>query len=594
MARRGLVLLGAMLLAPLGAQAQWKASVFSGLASVSSGLDEVPGPGDSTTTESSMLIAPIRPSFARETARSTFALGYRPEVEYLRGADRQIEWNHYLDIAYRRALGKRTKLEAAYSFVKNSDPVRLFTDNIFVMPRSNFRELATTVSLGHEIARRTTIGIRFDNTLTRIDTSDPDETTFLKQSGFAGTASASYHFSVHQKVTGSYSALKFSPYEFADSGDVTRSLSNVPTVRAGISRFAFQLALAAARSSTTPSGMAAGARIGSPAGTDGVLPTASAESGSPAVADSSLPATARPPATAPAPPAADPLSTTTPAPPPPAPSPEPGGASGGGLPSPGTLVGVVTPPPTPAKKSRCKGKKTDKDCPANSNATAASGGGAGFVSTVAAAKPVPFATVNADGTVRTLGDPFHVLSLTYSYTRGTEFLFEITGGAMRDRNMSYIFGTQIERRFNVFWIGADFEHFLSHYGTMPASAGFPAAALSLTAGAGARSAFNAVTFRAGGNITRALEFQLSGSLSQSNANFVEHDVQARIARARLTYWLTDRLGLSATGDTFVEDRHDPDTTAFSRTRYYAGIQIHISPPPRRAERLPREELDRTR
>jgi hypothetical protein len=180
------------------------------------------------------------------------------------------------------------------------------------------------------------------------------------------------------------------------------------------------------------------------------------------------------------------------------------------------------------------------------------------------------------------------MSLTYTYTQGSAVLFQVSGGAMRDRNMAYIMGTEVERRFDRIWIGAGVQHFISYYGAMPTQGSVTANLLPLAPGTKPRSLFTAATLRVGGFVSRRTELELSGSVSQSTANFVQHDVQALIGRVRMTYWVTDRLGLTGTADSFGEDRHDASTPKFVRNRYFAGMQFHVSPPPRRPNHIGRD------
>jgi len=60
------------------------------------------------------------------------------------------------------------ELDFGHSFVKSSDPARLLTDNIFVMPRDNFRENATALTVTHDSFLAHSLEFRFDNTFTKI------------------------------------------------------------------------------------------------------------------------------------------------------------------------------------------------------------------------------------------------------------------------------------------------------------------------------------------------------------------------------------------------------------------------------------------
>jgi hypothetical protein len=238
-------------------------SLFTAPVTVSGGVEDVAGPNGGVVAEPSLLIAPIRPELMRTNQRSGFRLTYAPEVQFVRSGGRNLTfWNHAVDFALTHTLGRNTKLDAGHSFLRSSDPARLFADNLFVLPRNDFRENSTAVSVNHGFTRTTSLGLRFDNTITRITARDLPDGTYLNQYGVVGTASLSRQLSERQKFTGTYSLLKFSPYRFSTLDDATTFLSSLPSVRAGLSRFAVTLAMSSAAASASPAGIAGGNIVG--------------------------------------------------------------------------------------------------------------------------------------------------------------------------------------------------------------------------------------------------------------------------------------------------------------------------------------------
>jgi hypothetical protein len=484
--RHLLWLLGILLIASEPGRAQGKTSLFSGPVTISTGYENVIGPGGGTVAERSLLVTPIRPMLVKNTPRSNFRLSYTPEFEYLKNGTRELTfWNHAAELAYTHAFGRRTTFDLGHSFVRSSDPARLFADNLFVLPRNNFRENATAVTVRHDFTRYTTLGLRFDNTITRISGPERVSGTYLDEYGVVGTVALTRHLSEHQRVTGSYSMLKFSPYRFLTETDASGFLATVPTVRAGVSRFALTLALQASESATAPTGMMGGTAIGNPL--------------------------------------------------------SPGSPTGEGSIS----GGIVAPPPS-----------------------------AGAVEE----EPAPGSSPNTQA--KFMGDPFHTVALTYGLERAG-LVFEATGGVIADRDASYIFGTQIEKRLSRFWVAVGAHHYLSYYGPTPV-AGFPtgASTVPLAAGTRARSTFTAGMFTIGVKPARRTELELSAVASESKANFVVHHTRSLIGRARVSHWFTDRIGIFAMADSFSEDRNEIGSRDFDRQRYFGGLQFRLSQPPR--------------
>jgi hypothetical protein len=279
------------------------------------------------------------------------------------------------------------------------------------------------------------------------------------------------------------------------------------------------------------------------------------------------------------------------------------------------LVGVVTPLPTTTSTPTPTCQLVNNTCTTTTNVTTPSGGTStgvtstlqGTTSTItklsvaptsatptaaaptaadpAAASttdPPPSAntTAGSEGTTSStqlLGRPFHVVSATYTYAKDPGLLIEMSGGVMRDREMSYLMSLQVERRFDRLWVAGGFQRFLSFFGTLPFQGTGQAGIVPLPNGVQGRSVFSALTGRVGGKINRRTQLEMSVSLSKSTANFVAHDLNSAIARGRISYWLTERLSLFADVDSFYENVADVSTTQYDRQRYFGGVQVRFSP-----------------
>jgi hypothetical protein len=191
-------------------------------------------------------------------------------------------------------------------------------------------------------------------------------------------------------------------------------------------------------------------------------------------------------------------------------------------------------------------------------------------------------------TLTLLGEPFHVAAGTYSYQASRGLLFEVTGGAMADRDVSYLMGAQLQKSSDRLWMTLGFQHFLSIYRNIPA---LPVPTPTLRAGflldgnpspqppdTRGQSEYSAVTTSVDGKLGRNTELGIAASVSRSTANFVAHRVNSLVGSARITHWLSERFSIFASVDSIAEDRLQAGTMAFNRQRYLAGIQIRMAQP----------------
>lgn len=148
---------------------------------------------------------------------------------------------------------------------------------------------------------------------------------------------------------------------------------------------------------------------------------------------------------------------------------------------------------------------------------------------------------------------------------------------MHDRDMSYLMGLQVERRIDRLWFSGGFQRFLSYYGSVPFRGFQPPGTIALPNGGIAKSVFAAWTGSVGGKLNRRTDLEMSVSLAKSTANFIVHDVQSTIGRARISYWLSNKFSLFADFETFHENRNEIEVTHFNRQRYFGGVQVRLSP-----------------
>jgi len=150
---------------------------------------------------------------------------------------------------------------------------------------------------------------------------------------------------------------------------------------------------------------------------------------------------------------------------------------------------------------------------------------------------------------------------------------------MHDRDMSYLLGVQVERRVDRVWIAGGFQRFLSYYGPMPFQGSQPLGSIALPEGVTSRSVFSAWTGRVGGKLNRRTDMEMSMSLTKSTANFVVHDLQSTIGRARINYWLSNKLSLFADFESFHESGTQVEVMHYGRQLFFGGLLVRLSSTP---------------
>jgi len=522
---------------------QQRTSWFSNPFTISSGVDAIPMPDGGVSVQPVTLVAPSRFAIDGASPRTHWGFGYQPEFDLRFGTGQLNSWNHSADANFGHLFTRRTKLEFGHSFVKSTDPSRIFTDSIFVMPHDNFRENASALVLSHESSFRSTLTIRLDNTITKLHDAGDTGLAALNQYGVAGTAGISRRLGQRQKLTLSYSLIRFTPYRFDSEVSAARFAGNIPIIAAGIARYASTLALSVSRSSASPTGLAGNEPGVSPAPRPSSLPPGTVPSGGTATVGVS-------------PSISGPIISASPAVP---------------------LVGVVTPLLTTPSIPTESCELLNNACSTTAIVAAPSGGTSIFE---AGSTGNNAAAAGSEGELFTpqyLTNPFHVASASYTFLVNPGLFIEMSGGAMRDREMSYLMSMQVERRLDRVWFAGGFQRFLSYFGTLPFQGSAPPPGIiSLPNGIRGRSVFSDVTGRVGGKINRRTQLEMSLSLSRSAANFVTHDLETAIARARISYWINDRVTIFADADSFYENVSYVAASRTIRQRFFGGLQVRFS------------------
>jgi hypothetical protein len=170
--------------------------------------------------------------------------------------------------------------------------------------------------------------------------------------------------------------------------------------------------------------------------------------------------------------------------------------------------------------------------------------------------------------------PFHSVILSYARSERPDLWFEVSGGAMRDSETSYLFRAGVSKRIDRVWLTGEFEYYPSNFEPLTFRG------QNLFEADRARTTFSVVGVRADGYVNRQTEVGLSVTATRGAADFLETPTSFITARARVNYWATDRFAIFATADSVFENAETLVSIPSDRTRVVAGIMIRFVPPKR--------------
>jgi hypothetical protein len=173
-------------------------------------------------------------------------------------------------------------------------------------------------------------------------------------------------------------------------------------------------------------------------------------------------------------------------------------------------------------------------------------------------------------------DPFHAVTLTYSQAWHPDFLVDVSGGVMRDTEMSYLFRMLVRKRIQRVWLSADFEHYPSNLAPV---AGFTPLELAAETGEiNGWSTFSVFGFRADGMLKAGTELSAGMTYSRGGATFLQNATTFLTFGVRLDHWVTNRWGVFAIAENYSSRFGGVlASTATSRQRFFGGVQVLLDP-----------------
>ena len=151
-------------------------------------------------------------TIANVLPKTEFFLSYHPTLEIF---NEHKELNASTQIArlrFAHELSPRWVIAFRDSFLHTEDPTRVLDENIFLLPRTRYRENVLSVNLDYLRDSRTKYSLDFDNTISFLDLKNlihifPADR--FDQVAGALTASVVHKLEKRQRLTGSYSFLLF-------------------------------------------------------------------------------------------------------------------------------------------------------------------------------------------------------------------------------------------------------------------------------------------------------------------------------------------------------------------------------------------------
>jgi hypothetical protein len=201
-------MLSLLVVTSLSAQVQKKEGFhLTSPLSLSAGRDNRFLAGDSVLDDTVFLFLLPTTSIVKASQRTEFSLSYQPEFELFQENSDLNAWNHTAGLRLSSKITPRLRLDMGDSFLTTRDPSRRLGNSSLVLPRSLFKENAFFAGVDYELNPKTTLGFRFDNTVTLFNSPDAARTGFFDQMGNAGTVTVARRLTSQQKLSGTYSYL---------------------------------------------------------------------------------------------------------------------------------------------------------------------------------------------------------------------------------------------------------------------------------------------------------------------------------------------------------------------------------------------------
>ena len=181
-----------------------------------------------------------------------------------------------------------------------------------------------------------------------------------------------------------------------------------------------------------------------------------------------------------------------------------------------------------------------------------------------------------------IGTGVQNVSLGYIYSVNPGLTVRVSGGITRAAQSSFTGAAAVDKKVGGLWLSAGYQRYLALFGAL-APIGAPAGPVAFAAGLAPNSVYQVASLRAWGKLTD--RFGLEGNVQRA-LNGVTPDnrgIKSVIAQLRLDYKVSERLTAFACTEFYGQNISEFSTVPLSRRRYFGGLEIALSRPPRVAD-----------
>lgn len=181
-----------------------------------------------------------------------------------------------------------------------------------------------------------------------------------------------------------------------------------------------------------------------------------------------------------------------------------------------------------------------------------------------------------------IGTGVQNVNLGYIYTVNPGLMVRAAGGITRAVQSSFTGMAAVDKKVGGLWLSAGYQRYLALFGGL-VPLGAPAGPVGFTAGLAPNSVYQVASLRAWGKLTE--RFGLEGGVQRA-LNGVTPDnrgIKSVIAHLRLDYKVSNRLTVFTSTEFYGDNISEFSTVPLSRRRYFGGLEITLSRPPKLAE-----------
>lgn len=190
---------------------QTPAFSFSTPATIMGARDTNINVGPGRISDDVVLFSPGTMALARSDARLDFSMHYMPEFQLFKRYSDLNQWNHAADLHFGYKLTPRLTFTTGDAFTWTGDPGRQLSDRQLLLPLGRYEENSAYADLSYLLTPRTTVALRYDNTISSFAPRDSTGINLFNQMSNGGTFSLTRDLTSRQKLGASYSYVEFQP-----------------------------------------------------------------------------------------------------------------------------------------------------------------------------------------------------------------------------------------------------------------------------------------------------------------------------------------------------------------------------------------------